>query len=445
MKKIFYRIQIIQSSFWFVPLLLTVAGVILAIGLVYLDAQIDFSDSRVFQHIFTESASSARTVLSVIAGAMIGIAGTVFSITLVVLTLASSQFGPRLLRNFMYDRLNQSVLGLYVSTYIYCLIVLNSVKDNDHFSFIPSLSILFAILLTIICIVFLILYIHNVSMSIQPSRVISTIGTELKKVIETSFSNNKLLDGAKDYETAVAKIKDQLSIKSNIKSVTHGYLQYIDIEPLLDLSVQDNLLIHIKFKPGEYVINGATIAETYCATEIEESTVKAIRKNFVTANSRTAFQDSEFAIDQIVEIACKALSPGINDPFTAIICIDYLSSVICDFTNVVFPPKFVEDSNQVVRIIKRPLTFEAMLNSAFNQIRQFGAQSPAVIIRLTDALATILEFAKNDEHVEVVRTHLNKVFETGKMSFENTQDYADLRERFEDILFFENKEPSSAD
>ncbi|WP_262915570.1 DUF2254 domain-containing protein [Niabella ginsengisoli] len=130
--KLLYLWDKLQSSFWFVPVCIITAGIVGSILVVYADSKISYTPKGLISYVFPGSADSARSVLSTIAGAMIGVAGTIFSITLVVLTLASSQFGSRLLRNFMYDRLNQVVLGSYISTFIYCLLVLNAVEDNNH-------------------------------------------------------------------------------------------------------------------------------------------------------------------------------------------------------------------------------------------------------------------------------------------------------------------------
>lgn len=435
MKRIIYQLQIIKSSFWFLPLILIISGVVLAIGSLYLDTRIGFDPSGVLQYVFSGSAGSARSVLSLIGGAMIGIAGTVFSITLVVLTLASSQFGPRLLRNFMYNRLNQTVLGIYVSTFLYCLIILNSVKGNEEFSFVPTFSILFALILTVICIICLILFIHQVSMSIQPSEIISAISLELEKNIEKTFAHDLEMDDQKGYEDLLAKMEDELPIVTNISNTQVGYLQYIDNKPLLEIAENHDLLFYLKFKPGEYLVKEAIAVKVSSEREIDDSTKKEIQALFITANNKTTFQDIEFSIDQIVEIACKALSPGINDPFTAITCVDYLTSNLCHMTTAKFPPKYIKDSTGQVRIISKPLTFSGMLDAAFNQIRQFGSASPAVMIRLMEALNTICDFTTNSEQKKAVERHAKMVLEAGKSSFLHGHDYVDLKNRYEDAPF----------
>jgi uncharacterized membrane protein len=144
MNKLQYLWEKINTSFWFIPVLMLMLASVSAVGLIYLDSQVAYSPEGVLKYLLPASADSASSILGIIAGAMIGVAGTVFSITLVVLTLASSQLGFRLVRNFMYDTLKQVVLGSYVSSFVYCLIVLNSIKETEEFNFVPSLSVLVA-------------------------------------------------------------------------------------------------------------------------------------------------------------------------------------------------------------------------------------------------------------------------------------------------------------
>ncbi|MBK8636393.1 MAG: DUF2254 domain-containing protein [Saprospiraceae bacterium] len=348
---------------------------------------------------------------------------------MVVLTLASSQFGPRLLRNFMYNRLNQIVLGMYVSTYIYCLIVLNAVKGNDNFSFVPSISILMAIILAIVCIIFLIFFIHQVSMSIQPSYVINSIRSELDKNIKETFSNQNSKVQV-NIDEIIPEIEQNLKVRISVTNIQDGYLQYIDFSPLLSIAKENNLLIKIKIKPGTYLVKGALLAEISSAGPSEEKMISKIQSSFVTAHIKTTFQDAEFAIDQIVEIACKALSPGINDPFTAITCIDNLSAIMCDLAQRQFPEKYFLDDEDKLRIITHPLHFPGLIDAAFNQIRQYGASSPSVLIRLMEVLNTIHQFCRTDEQRQSVKFHLLKVLESGKCTFSIEEDITDLKERY---------------
>ena len=248
-----------MATFWFLPLLIIGFAVCSAIGLLSLDNYVTVPREGVFRFFLVSSSDSARSLLSTISGAMIGVAGTVFSVTLVALTLASSQFGPRLIKNFMYVRLNQIVLGSYVSTYLYCLIVLNAIKDNDVYSFIPSISILVAMLAAVINIILLILFIHNIAISIQADKVISDISDFISMQVGTLFpekmGDEKMKEESVDSAAAIAAYQKSIAIKSP-KS---GYLQYIDSESLMEIVSRHDTLFENCHRPGSYLVKGEEI------------------------------------------------------------------------------------------------------------------------------------------------------------------------------------------
>ena len=194
MKKLKYLYQETTSSFWFIPSLIVLIAVLVAISMIYIDNHTEMENAGVLSMIFTGSPDSARSVLSTISGAMIGVAGTVFSITLVALTLASSQFGPRLLSNFMHVKINQVVLGTYVATYVYSLVVLNTVRSNDMTSFVPRYSVLIAILAAVANIGLLIVFIHHVAVSIQADNVVADISKNLSHTIENVLRDQRKYD-----------------------------------------------------------------------------------------------------------------------------------------------------------------------------------------------------------------------------------------------------------
>src|SRR5665648_1493 len=215
MKKILFFFNELKATFWLIPVLIIIISILLAIGLVFVDQIITFSQDGLGRFLFVNSADSARSILSTISGAMIGVAGTVFSVTLVALTLASSQFGPRLIKNFMYVRLNQVVLGSYISTYLYCLIVLNAIKESDGYIFVPALSILVAIIAACANIILLIVFIHQIAISIQADKVISEISEVISKQIKTLFPK-KMGDELDDERTATVD-----NIKSKYITVSY--------------------------------------------------------------------------------------------------------------------------------------------------------------------------------------------------------------------------------
>jgi len=434
MKKIQFFWNDLKSSFWFIPVLLIIVSIPVAIGLIYWDGSTDMSQDGLRRFFFVSSADSARIILSTISGAMIGVAGTVFSVTLVALTLASSQFGPRLIKNFMSVRLNQVVLGSYVSTYLYCLIVLNSIKDINDYTFIPALSILLAILLAVVNIILLIVFIHRIAISIQADEVISEIHLFISLQVKILFPDNlgEELDNATDVE--IDNIKSKRRHIISIPSPKSGYLQYIDIETLLGMMTKNSSLLELYVKPGDYLVKDLEIGKVFQYSMENENMLSKVRKQFILGKTRTSSQDFEFSIHQMVEIAARALSTGVNDPFTAIACIDNLTATLSYLTQIEFPSKYRFDKEKNLRVISFPLSFEGVLGAAFNQIRQYSAGSAAVIIRLMEALITINQFNKKEGNKAAIINHARMVLNIGKESIIEENDFKDLLKRSKKLL-----------
>lgn len=426
MKKLLFFWTELMATFWLIPVLIILLSIFLAIGFVYIDQTVTFSQEGLGRFFFVNSTDSARSILSTISGAMIGVAGTVFSVTLVALTLASSQLGPRLIKNFMYIRLNQIVLGSYISTYLYCLIVLNSVQETDGFTFIPSLSIFLAIIAAIVNIILLIVFIHQIAISIQADRVISDIAVSMSKQVRVLFPEKMGDEADHDKDLPVDTIKSQYAIIVSVKSTQSGYLQYIDGESLLHLMTNFNTLFELNYRPGDFIVEGIEIGKLYTNEKAEKNTLEKILSQFVIGKTKTSQQDIEFPIHQMVEIAARALSPGVNDPYTAIACIDNLTTTICYLVQIEFPSKYRIDDKRELRVIANVLDFEGVLDAAFNQIRQFSAGSTAVIIRLMEALLIIHGFATIESDKKAIVKHVKMTLNVGKESIIEKNDLEDL-------------------
>lgn len=434
MKKLLFFLNELKATFWFVPVLLILFSILLAIGFVYIDQIATFSRDGLGRFLFVNSVDSARSILSTISGAMIGVAGTVFSVTLVALTLASSQLGPRLIKNFMYVRLNQVVLGSYISTYLYCLIVLNAIQESNNFTFIPTLAIFFAIIAAIANIILLIVFIHQIATSIQADNVISDISAFISKQVRVLFPEKMGDEPDPADELPVDAIKTQYSNIISIKNSKSGYLQYIDSESILNIMTDFNALLELNYRPGDYLVEGVEIGKLYTNEKLEEDNLEKILFQFVIGKTKTAQQDIEFSIHQMVEIAARALSPGVNDPYTAIACIDNLTATMCYLAQVKFPSKYRVDDKNELRVIADTLNFEGILNASFNQIRQFSVGSTAVIIRLMEVLLIIHEFATKENYKKTIMKHVKMTLNAGKESIKEKNDLEDLIERSKKIM-----------
>lgn len=433
MKKLFFFWNELKATFWFVPILIIILSILMAIGFVYTDQIFTFSRSGLGRFFFVNNIDSARSILSTISGAMIGVAGTVFSVTLVALTLASSQLGPRLIKNFMYVRLNQIVLGSYISTYLYCLIVLNSIQASNEYTFIPSFSILVAIIATIANIILLIVFIHQIAVSIQADKVISDVSNSISKQVKVLFPKKigDELDAEENLNVNTVKLKYANII--SIKSSKNGYLQYIDGESLMKIMINLESLFEVNYRPGDYLVEEIEIGKLYTNEKIEDEILEKILFQFVIGKTKNSQQDFEYSIQQMVEIAARALSPGVNDPFTAITCIDNLTATMCYLAQVNFPSKYRVDDTNEIRIIADIIDFEGVLDASFNQIRQFSAGSTAVIIRLMEVLLIIHELASKESYKQAIRKHMNMTLNVGKESIDEHHDLKDLIERSKKI------------
>lgn len=332
----------------------------------------------------------------------------------------------------MYVKLNQVVLGSYVSTYLYCLLVLNAVRDSNDHSFIPSISILMAILAAMANIILLIVFIHQIAVSIQADKVISDISDFISKQVKTLFPEKlgEEKEGDIHYDAAISSYK----IHTSIKSSKSGYLQYIDSKALIkDVSGNDALL-ELYYRPGNYFVKGMDIGILYSNTNVDEDVMEDLLDHFIIGKIKTAEQDLEFSIHQMVEIAARALSAGVNDPYTAIACIDYLTTTLCYLAQAQFPSKYRFDEEGFLRIKANVLDFEGVLDAAFNQIRQFSTGSTAVIIRLMEALTILLEFTKKENYKIAVIRHVEMVLAKGEGDIKEQHDLDDLKKRADKIL-----------
>ena len=434
MKKIIFFWEELLASFWFVPVLIIGLSIFLSIGLVSLDSSVNLSYEGWIRYFLVNSSDSARSILSTISGAMIGVAGTVFSVTLVALTLASSQFGPRLIKNFMYVRLNQVVLGSYISTYLYCLLVLNAVQDNNNFIFIPSISILVAICAAILNIILLIIFIHKIAVSIQADNIISDISDVLTKQMHKLFPEKMGYKLKEDKVFSESEILSAYNTQTSIKSSEAGYIQYVDNEVLMETVTENDALIKLHHRPGSFLVENTEIGVVFSNKNLEDTSLAKIENQFIIGKTKTSQQDIEFSIDQMVEIASRALSPGVNDPYTAITCIDNLTNILCYLAQAKFPSKYRVDENKKLRVIADVIDFEGVLDVALNQIRQFSGGSTAVIIRLMESMKTILIFTKKPSHKKAIIKHAEMIYRQGKESIKEENDLQDLMERFRKVL-----------
>jgi uncharacterized membrane protein len=408
----------------------------LAVTMLTLDREGYYGPLESWGWIYVGSTDGAREVLSAVSGSMITVAATAFSITIVALQLAAANFGPRLLRNFMQDTGNQVVLGTFIATFIYCLLVLRTIRGDgdDYDRFIPQISITVATGLALVSIGMLIYFIHHASTIIQASHVISEAGADLDRAVDRLFPEHIGVNQP-EFKQPLTEIPDNFDTEAcKIKANNSGYVQAIDDEELMKIACRERLLLRINYRPGKFVVKDQALVTAYPPERVNRQLTNKINDAFILGKQRTEQQDVEFPINQLVEITLRAISPSVNDPFTAIRCIDQLSAGLSRLVQRQFPSPYRYDERHELRVIAEPVTFEGLVDAAFNQIRQYGKQDVAVIIRLLEAIATIAEYTCDRKDRAVLLRHAAAI---KRDSFENVSDKLDKQDIDEQYLVVE--------
>ncbi len=425
----------VHTSFWFLPTVMALAAIGLSVGMVRLDRSISVDIPLLNEFLYPGGAEGARLVLSTIAGSMITVAGVTFSITIVALTLASSQFGPRLLRSFMADKGNQVVLGTFVGTFIYCLLVLRTVQGADReTAFVPELAVTVGIVLALAGFGVLIYFFHHASTSIQSERVVDTVYRELISEINRTFPETPA-----QAEPVLVPVEQPGELGTHeeaitVAAVSSGYLRAIDTEGLMSLATAHDLVIRLVRRPGDFIFEQTPLARVAGGGEVDSYIYNQVQHAFVLGTYRSLKQDVEFPIQQLVDMALRALSPSLNDPYTAMNCIDRLGAGICHLNARHSPPRHRYDQAGRLRLIVDVYTYEGIVDAAFNQIRQNARRSVAVNIRLLETLQAIAATARRDEQRKVIRRHAEMIHRAGREAAREESDRNDLEERFQEVL-----------
>lgn len=420
----------LRSSFWFVPALCALTAISLSLLLPMLDAAVAKAGWSLPEWVLTTTAA-ARATLSVMAGSMVAVTGTVFSITIVTLSLASQQFGPRLLRRFMYDLLTQITLGVFLSTSLYCLLILRVIETHLGGTAIPHFAVLLAVLLSVLSMATLISFIHHVAMMIQAPHVVAAVAQDLDDSIKR-LVHQEIVEEGKEPEKEAAgdgpgepggeqrnndRLREQTARLDKgfvADSMQDGYIQAINEDGLMELACERDFLLHMRVQPGDFITTGTPLADIWMADEAKEDSLVAeltqlLNDFLIVGIRRTPRQDLECAIEELVEVAVRALSPGINDPFTAMTCIDRLGASLGRLAEQELPSGYRYDDTGSLRLVVARASFASAMDTAFNQIRHHGQNSVAVTIRLLQALSSIADHVERDEDREIVELHTTMI------------------------------------
>jgi uncharacterized membrane protein len=330
------------------------------------------ADPQVAQLILGGIASSIMTVVSI-----------VFAILLMTLTLASMQFSPRIIVSFAKDRVTQWTLGIFLGTFCYCMAALPAARSLPR-PFVPVATVEGAMLLVVVCVAWLLFFIHHISEAISVSHIVDRIATETEAMIDEMMPWPHRAEAMPD-----PHILEPETWETPFASPKSGYVRFIDTARLAALAKSYRVKVHVVRRVGHFVPAGTTLFMVHRGSRVSAEQKEELLEAVDLGPSRTLQQDIEFGVLQIVDIALKAISPAVNDPTTGVSCVDQLSRILIRFASREAPAALLYDPPGVVRASVPWIDFEGLLTSAFEQIRMYSRGDVAVSLRLLRALGDI--------------------------------------------------------
>lgn len=402
----------VRTSLWALPLAMMALAAVAAVSATGISIEVG-KDPVWF--LYSGEAKDAPGFLSNLVTATITLATLAISITMVVLTLAAQQLGPRLIRIFMSDRRTQVMLGLFVATVVYLVLVMRSVYGDS----VPNLAVTIGTTLVLLSTIVLLVFVHHLARSIIADNVIEDVGAEI------DGGARRLLPEKDDRPSGAAR---PAGTASELILKCEGYIQAVDHARIVKAACEADAVIELSVRSGHLMISGIAAGCIWPAEAGSESFMKEVEDGLIVGSERTPVQDLEFSIRQMVEIGVRALSPGVNDPYTALVTIDRLSLSLARIIERGAPQEQWCDDKGRLRLIMPHSHFDGLLDASFNMLRQYGDGSAAVLIRLAERLSDLYELGDEAQRKDV-RRHLDMILRAGRRSLPEPDDLAALERR----------------
>ena len=428
---IIHVVEQIRASAWTLPATCVVCSILLSQLTLFLDTLFGESmfDKTAYLKIWT--VASAQSLLSTIASSSLALAGTAFSSIMVTMTLATQQFGPRLLRNFMKDRSSQFCLGWLMGTFVYSLFIIRGPRSRQDGDFVPQLSTIVAMAMAIASLFFFIHFIQHVLTTIQEENVISDAYKGLESTINNIFPE---MDAGEE-ERIPAPPEDE---GWPVEAGKSGYIQAIDSEGLLRIARQNDVVLWIVCRPGWFITARRTAVRVIqggeASLDADKKFINAIQKCIYVGSNRTSEQDFEYGIRQLVEVCLRALSPGVNDPFTAMDCLDYLGAGLEAVFARPLPGPVLRDSDENIRVLKSVTEYNGLLCAAVDQIRQASRTDCAVSCHLLGMLKNLAKTSNRRDQQQVVLDQATMIKHDTVPAMFNDHDREAINSRYQQVF-----------
>lgn len=402
----------LSSGLWFIPAVTVLGAILLAMGLVEAESwhEIDLADR--FPRLFGAGHDGSRAMLTSIATSMITVAGVVFSVTIVALSLTASQYSPRVLRTFTSDRPTQLVLGVFVGIFVYCLVVLRTIRGGDDIGFVPSIAVMGGLFLSLVGIAFLVYFIHHLAKSIQAASIVSRVVEATLSAVDELFPENL---GVPADEEAVESIMEEDGTWTPVLARHTGYIINVDEARLLTFARERGRVLRMESGVGEFVIQGQPLAWLQGNETVTEADEKELDGRYSFDQQRTIEQDAAFGFQQIVDIGSKALSPGINDTSTAALCINRLTQLLVYLARRRIETAFRREEGRL-RVIARGPTFARLVDLAYHTLRLDASSKPLTTKHLLSSLEQVAAATSNQGRRDALAMEARDIVEQARLA-----------------------------
>lgn len=399
----------LRVSFWFTPAIMAVAAIALAWAMYALDARVPNEAIQGSRLILSGGVDQLRSMLIDIATTVLATAGVVFTLLTLPLSTVAAQYGSRLLRVFLSDRTTQIVLGMFVGTFVYCVVAALFILPVDIEPASPQLTATLGLYLMMATFGSLVVLIQHISTMLQAPNIAAAAGAQLLSVIrvETTEEDRVVDEAGKADRGALLPLPATPGHLIYVRET--GYIQTVDPALMLTFARENDLLIRLLRKPGAFVRPGEAVAMVWPPERIGEQQDKQIRRAFRVGNQRTPTQDVECAVNQLVEMAVRAMSPAINDPFTAMTCLDHIGNGLALFAQQGEESLNTYDPDGRLRLVFEPVTFNELLDAAFNMLRHAGCDNASVLLHMLTVIGGIGQAAKTAEARQALRHHVGLI------------------------------------
>jgi len=449
----------LQSSYYFIPGLMALGAILLAFITIAVDKNFADYFAKKTGWFYSNTAGGARAVLTTIAGSMMTVAAVTFSITMVAVTSAAGQYGPRLIGNFMRDKANQVTLGTFTATFVYCLTILRVARTGDAAGagsavaeFVPNISVFVAMVMTMFSVGVMIFFIHHIPETLNVGNITAQVGRKLRGDIQNMFPEN-IGDSETDKEAPSNAVNLEDYHHKNalkIKAKAEGYIQAVQEDAILKWATRHDAVVRLQYRPGDFSVKGDTLMHVWTRggahLETDDKHEEVLLGTYAMGTQRTAHQNILFLADELVEILARALSPGVNDPFTAINCINWFHSAIHAMMHSGEPEAYRRDENGDLRVIAHAISFKRFVSVICDQSRPYIASDRNTAIKMLTVLTELTVEAKTDAKRNILIAQIEKLDRATQDKLSSTLEREELRERFEtsvkminDEDFYENE------